>query len=392
MRVLAAVLLMLAAPAHAMLAQPVAATTTLAPDAEARWVPFKLTAGNQIRFRMTLNGQPVIALLDTGVSFSVLARQYVEAQHLPVRAGGEAQAVGGMVAIGWADTSILTIGGLTRTGGGLSVAQLPALATGSVEAVDLLVGRDLIGHMALDIDFARDRFRLLPTGRMPFAGATAPLTISADHHVYVTRMTLGSRTLQPVIVDTGDGSMVTVTAAEWRAANVGTPSTTAIAFGLAGPIVTWVAVVPELRLGTLRARAVEVRVEPPGGFSDTIGVAGRIGTGFFQRYRVLLDPAAGHLVLSPGPDADKPPLRSTSGLLLGLSKDRLRVLHVMRGGPAEAAGWKRGETICRVDGQPIGPDYASSPLASWLIGAPGRTVSLGLCDGTVRALTLRSFY
>lgn len=391
MRVLAALLLLLAAPASAASA-PLAGRASLSPDAEGRWVPFELTPGNQIRFRMTLDGSSVVAVLDTGVSYSVLARHYVDARHLVVRAGGKAQTVGGTVAIGWVETASMAIGGLTRLGGGVSVAQLPANATGGSDAVDLLVGRDLVGDVALDIDFARSRFRLLPSGRMPFAGATAPLAISSDHRVYVTRITLGARTLSPMIVDTGDGSMVTVTQDEWRRASIATPTTSAIAFGLAGPIVTAVSVVPALQLGTLAAHQVEVRVEPANGFSEMIGVAGRIGTGFLQRYRVLLDPVAGHLVLSPGPDADKPPLRSTSGLLLALADDRLRVLHVMRGGPAAAAGWKAGETICRVDGQPIAPDYAASRLANWSVGAPGRSVLLGMCDGTARTLTLRSFY
>jgi hypothetical protein len=341
---------------------------------------------------MTVDGRPLTAVLDTGVSYSVLAERYVTAHHLPVRSGGEAQAVGGAVALGWTDTGTLAIGGLTRTGGGLSVATLPATATGGVKAVDLLIGRDLTGSAALDIDFVNHRFRLIPSGRLPFTGATAPLSLAPQSRVYVSELELGARTLRPVIVDTGDGATVTVSEAGWRASGIAAPTTSAVAYGLAGPIVTTVAVVPIMHVGDLLARNVEVRVEPSGGFSDAIGTAGRIGTGFLQRYRVLLDPAAGHLVFSPGPTADEPPLRSTSGLLLGLAKDRLRVLHVMRNGPAEAGGWHAGEEICSIDGQPIRPDYASTPLAGWAIGAPGRTVALRLCNGSTRSLTLRAFY
>ena len=78
------------------------------------------------------------------------------------------------------------------------------------------------------------------------------------------------------------------------------------------------AIAPDVRIGANATREAEVRIEPQGGFSDTIGVAGRIGSGFLQRYRVLLDPGAGHMMLSPGKDADDPPLRSTSGLLVGI--------------------------------------------------------------------------
>lgn len=365
----------------------------LAADTEQRWVAFDLTPGNQMRFKLTIDGRPATAILDTGVSYSVLSRRFADAAALKVAAGGKATAIGGVVPIGWAATRTVTFGGLTRRGGGLTVATLPALATGSAKPVDLLVGRDLTGGFALDIDYAARRFRLLPSGRMPFRGATAPLAISRDRLVYVSEVTLGAARLRPMVVDTGDGSAVTVTAGGWDAAGIkGVRTTTTISFGLAGTVTSTIGIVPALGLGELTARNVEVRVEPVRGFSESIDAAGRIGSGFLQNYRVLLDPTARRMILAPGPAADKPPLRSTSGLLVGIDRDRLRVLHVMRGGPAEAAGWKAGETICAAEGQPIPRDYATSPLATWSAGAPGRVVALKLCDGAERRLTLKDFY
>ena len=364
----------------------------LADDTEARWVPFDLTPGNQIRFTMQLEGRDVTAILDTGVSYTLLAKASPAVDTAKLVAGGSARAIGGSVELGWMPTRTLAIGGLARTGGGVTVTDLPAIATGSLAAVDLLVGADLLAGHALDIDYAAHRFRLLPSGRLPFMGETAPLRVSPERSVYESAATLGSRRLAPVIVDTGDGSSITVTKDGWKAAALNVPSTTAISFGLAGPAVSGLAIAPDVRLGELTAHAVEVRIEPAGGFSQSIGVAGRIGSGFLQNYRVLLDPGARRMVLSPGPKAGTPPLRSTSGLLVGVEKNRLKILHVMRGGPAAASGWKDGDTICTIDGTPIPPDYATSPVASWSAGAPGRIVALGLCDGTIRKLELTHFY
>lgn len=389
-------LLPLLAAAAAPLALPAAqptGTTSLARDAEQRWVPFELTPGNQLRFTMTVDGRRAVAILDTGVSYSVLSRRFAQKAALKVRAGGNATAIGGVVDIGWTPTGTVTLGGATRRGGGLTVATLPAIATGSAEAVDLLVGRDLTGAYALDIDYAARRFRLLPSGRMPFRGHAAPLAISRDRLVYVSEVTLGSARLRPMVVDTGDGSSITVTARGWADGQLtGIRTTTAVSFGLAGAVTSTIGIVPSLKLGELVARNVEVRVEPAGGFSDSIDAAGRIGSGFLQNYRVLLDPTAGRMLLSPGPGADLPPVRSTSGLLVGVAKDRLKVLHVMQGGPAQRAGWKEGDTICAIDGQPVPPNYPTSPLATWSAGTPGRSVALKMCDGTARTLTLRDFY
>ena len=368
-------------------------TTTLSADAETRWVDFDLTPGNQIRFAMTVDGKPVTAILDTGVSYSVIARGSAAVDPTRIRTNGTATAIGGAVPIGWLPTKTLAIGALKRNGGGLSVADLPALATGSATAVDLLVGRDVTGGQAVDIDYPNHRFRLLPTGRMPFRGAIAPLVISPARHLYESAISLGGRRLSPIVIDTGDGSAITVSASAWRAAAPrGISTTSAVSFGLAGPIVNAMAIVPDVRVGADAGRDTEVRIEPQGGFSDTIGVAGRIGSGYLQRYRVLLDPKAGRMILSPGTDADDPPLRSTSGLLVGVEPARLKVLHVMTGSPAKSAGWRDGDEICAIDGQPIGRDYAVSPLARWSVGAPGRVVRLALCGGATRALTLARFY
>lgn len=365
----------------------------LAPDAEDRWVPFELTPGNQIRFAMMLDGRRLSAILDTGVSYSVLARHSAAFDPRKVRDGGSATAIGGAVAIAWMPVRNATLGGLTRTGGAISIADLPAIATGSGTPVDLLVGRDLIGDQALDIDYAQHRFRLIRSGRMPFRGAVAPLWISTDRHVYESELILGGQRLRPMVVDTGDGSSVTVTQAGWAAAGLAAlPHTTALSFGLAGRAVTDLAIVPSLRIGDLEARSVEVRVEPANGFSQAIGAAGRIGSGFLGNYRVLLDPAAKHMILSPGPHADQPPLRSTTGILAGLMPDRLRVLHVMANSPAANAGWREGELICTIDGRPITPGYATSPLVTWSVATPGTVVTLGLCDGDERRLTTRAFY
>jgi hypothetical protein len=369
------------------------AQDVLAPDAEALWVPFDLTPGNQIRFTLEVDGVAVTAILDTGVSFSVLSRAVVEARRLKVRSGGTASAIGGSVPIGWIDTKTIRLGGLTRQGGRIGVTALPATATGSARPIEMLVGRDLTEGYALDVDYEARRFRLIASGRMPFAGAIAPLTVSRDRLVYAGEIVLNGRRLRPLIVDTGDGNAVTLSAESWATARLIPPArTTTISFGLGGAIVTDLVVLDEMRTGDLTARNVEVQIEPAGGFSQRMGMAGRIGSGFLQKYRVLLDPKAGRMVLKPGPDADAPPVKSTSGILVAAETDRLRVLHVMRGSPAERAGWRSGETICMIDGIAIPADYPGSALSGWSIGATGRVVALDLCDGTRRRLVLRPFY
>jgi len=382
-------LLALLAPASDVQAAP--PISHLATDTEARWVPFELTAGNQIRFRTLLNGRWVDAILDTGVSDTAVSARFARVAGLKPLVAGQADAIGGSVALNWGAVDRVEVGGLVRTGGRIAIIDADPRVTGAAP-VDLFVGADLLAAHALEIDYDAQRFRLLPSGRMPFRGVTAPLRLAGHAGLYLSELDLGGRRHRPMIVDTGDGSMVTLTRTAWKGIEqAGGNVTTAIAWGLGGQVESEVTIVPSLRIATLPANEIELRIEPDSGFSGRKGVAGRLGGGLLRRHRVLLDPSAGRMVLTPATRSDWPVTRSTSGLMLGQRGDRLRVLHVMRGSPA-ATDWQAGMEICAVDGMPIPVAYATSPLASWSTGAPGRTVQLRLCDGTERSLTLARFY
>ena len=381
---LLAALLGLAAPTDRAAAAP--AVMHLATDTEARWVSFELTPGNQIRFRTQLNGRWVDALLDTGVTDSAVTTRFARAAGLKPLVAGRADAIGGSVALSWTGIDRVEVGGLVRTGGRVAIIDADPRVTGSAP-VDLFVGSDLLAGHALEIDYDAQRFRLLPSGRMPFRGVTLPLRLAERSRLYLAELELGSRTVRPVIVDTGDGGMVSLTRSFWQAsAPRAVRTTTAIAWGLGGAVESEVAVLPALRIGGLAAE-VELRVESDTGFSARKGAAGRIGGGLLRRHRVLLDPRAGRMVLATGERADWPVTRSTSGLMVAQEPDRLRVLHVMRGSPAAASGWRAGTEICAVDGTP-----AADGPRDWATGAPGRRVRLTLCDGGERMLTLARFY
>ncbi|QDZ06361.1 hypothetical protein FPZ24_01820 [Sphingomonas panacisoli] len=371
---------------------PMPDRAVLAPDTEAQWVPFELTPGNQIRFRMTIDGRLATALLDTGFNQTVISRRWAIAARLPVVAGGTATAIGGTVAMGAVDGRTLVIGGLTKTGGRLGVLDLPAGATGSDATIDAVIGGDVLRQYALDIDFAQHRFRLLPSGRLPFAGQSAPLTLSARAGLYISELRIDGTRLRPIIVDTGDGATLAVSAEAWTTIGAVRPTTSTVSYSVAGPVQSDFTVLPEVAVGDATLRQAETMIEANGGFSARMGASGRIGIGFLQRFRVLLDPRAGRMVMAATTDTDRAPLRSTSGLLLGTEQDRLRVLHVMRGSPAAAGGWKPGEEICGIDGTTVSAGYRTDPIAMWPAGNPGRVVRLRLCGGATRALTLAQFY
>lgn len=382
--ILLAALLGVAAPVDRVAAAP--AVLHLAPDSEARWVSFELTPGNQIRFRTLLNGRWVDALLDTGVTDSAVTTRFARAAGLKPLVAGRADAIGGSVALSWTGIDRVEVGGLVRTGGRVAIIDADPRVTGDAP-VDLFVGADLLAGHALEIDYDAQRFRLLTSGRLPFRGTALPLRLAERSGLYVTDIALSGRNARPVIVDTGDGGMVSLTRSTWLANPArATRTTTAIAWGLGGAVESEVAILPGFP-ATGHSAEVELRVEPDTGFSARKGAVGRIGGGLLRRHRVLLDPRAGRMVLAAGSRADWPVTRSTSGLMVAPDADRLRVLHVMRGSPAATAGWRAGTLICAIDGK-----AAPEAARDWATGTPGRRVRLTLCDGAERTLTLANFY
>lgn len=370
------------------LAEPQPATV-LASDTEARWIAFQLTPYNQIRFPVELDGHTAWAILDTGLSDTILTSRFARTAGLTPARRQRALAIGGGVEIAWADTRSIRFGGLTRTGGRVGIAD-PA---GRIRfGADMLVGADILSCCALDIDYDARRFRILSSGRMPFTGSTAPLRRRRPNGVYQSEAIIAGKLLRPIIVDTGDGGSLTLSRTAWASTGYrGARITTTLGWGMGGPVVTDTLVVPSFSLAGMPPGEAELRIEGEGGFSASVGAAGRLGTGALQHYRVLLDPRASRMVLLPGKSAAARVPRSTSGLLVEFTGAALRVVHVMRGSPAAAASWKAGEEICSADGIAVTDDIRDGAV-EWTIGTPGRTVRVGLCDGTVRSLTLADFY
>ncbi len=381
----ALLMLSVARPAHAQV---------LSADAEARWVPFTLTAANHLRFAMTVDGVAAQALLDTGLNYSAISRDFARRAKLSVDPKGTSAgiALGGDIRVDWAATKSVAFGALSRSGGRVAVIDLPKLLTSASGDADVLVGTDLIGPHAIDIDFANRRFRLLPSGRMPFTGTSVPMSRQGSG-LYLTQATLGRTRIRPLLVDTGDGGALSIARNQWRAAGIkGARVTSTVAFGAGGVVDAGLTVTDAVTLGSQPTGPIELRIEGDGGFTRQVRVAGRVGTGLLLRYRVLLDPTAGQMVVSPNPDPPPVPLKSTSGLLLGYDRARLRVLHVMAAGPAAKTGWKADDLICQVDGQPVALTADGRVDVKWGTDAPGRIVKLTLCDGTERRLTLARFY
>jgi hypothetical protein len=88
----------------------------------------------------------------------------------------------------------------------------------------------------------------------------------------------------------------------------------------------------------------------------------------------------------------QPFVKDRSGLAGLPSVDRLKVLFVAPGSPAEKGGWKEGAEVIAVDGHKIDAKYSGSELSHWSKQPPGTVVTLTLADGKTRQLILADYY
>ena len=167
------------------------------------WHPTRNRTGSNVRPRRrqpdpllgkTVDGQPVSAILDTGDSTSAAVarlRRPNQATH-PPRPRRHRDRRDGRKRLGRCSREI-AIGALTRHNSRAIRHRPPAqCGNGRSVPVDLLVGRDVTQGYALDIDYDARRFRLLPSGRLPFRGSSAPLRITGTWPGYVTEISVGA--------------------------------------------------------------------------------------------------------------------------------------------------------------------------------------------------------
>jgi S1-C subfamily serine protease len=125
--------------------------------------------------------------------------------------------------------------------------------------------------------------------------------------------------------------------------------------------------------------------------SDRMG--GNIGLPVFSRFRLLTDYAADAVWLVGDAKALAQPFpRNHAGLIAVPAGDRLKVLMVAPGSPAEQSGWKEGMEIVAIDGHPIDAGYRKSSLSRWATQSPGTRVTLTRSDNSTHVLLLADYF
>jgi C-terminal processing protease CtpA/Prc len=121
-------------------------------------------------------------------------------------------------------------------------------------------------------------------------------------------------------------------------------------------------------------------------------LAGNLGAGILSRFRVVLDHPHDKMYLTAAADAQTRPFdRNHLGMVLRIEPDHLAVVFVAPNGPAAAGGWKVGDRIVAVDGQPVGSAVSGTSI-NWLSRPVGTRVVLTDGKGQTRPVVLATYY
>jgi len=383
-----------AAPGQTLPFSTTPAKITVDPAEMAQWIPFVRTGPESdhetIVISLTINGVRLDAVVDTGAANIVIDEGWAIAHGLTPQAGGTGQsASGGSFTVKRAAIDSLRIGGLTQTGGLVQVQDMAPLSRVAPTPFQAVIGSSFLAKVATEIDFDRGAIRFQPPTTPAPEGVAVPVTLTRNNRL-LTRLSINGATVDPVVVDTGDDSYLSIT----RAAFAGVPHDNARVTNLMSADLTGLVVNDYLRLSgaALGGQALDPVPTLVVSRLSQADDRARIGLSVLRRYHVFLNPARGVLILSPRKTPPPKTAISTSGVQ-GEADDRgLAVAHVMRGSPAEEAGLKPGDRICSIDGEVVTAAWRTPPRSLWGRGPAGTRRTLTLCDGRTVAFVLREFY
>lgn len=356
--------------------------------AEPKAASFAFWHEDTILLPIKVRGRPYTGLLDTGVAGVVL--DTATAKALGRRASGE-------LTLSTATRSIEapTLGPETIEVSGeklnvwrLVLEDLTSIAAAMGHAVEIVLGEDLFLRFAVHLDFTRQLLNLAPAGFATGPGTRAPLERGPQGR-RITWLRLEGHEPVPAVFDLGSSMPLMISRRYARTIGLldRRVSTAAVA-QLSGIEISTTLSVRELGFAGQALSDVPAEIFEAWRLEDVPVV---LGLPALAQFRLAIDYASGAAFVADDPGAVRRPiLRDLTGLGFAVLPDRLQIVHVAQGGPAQDA-WQVGEEIVAINGRRVDRGYGQT-LWRWRSGGLGPRVHLTLATGAARTLELVRYY
>ena len=367
---------------------PPKATVTdfsIAGGAAATTIPIRLI-NNHIYGRAKVNGKgPFLFTFDTGGHNTVASPI---AKELGLRIESDLPGAGeGAAESGLARVDRLEIGNAVVKNQLFAVFPLDKLS--DIEGIPLpgMIGYETLCRFVTRIDYGAMTVTLIDSKNFNPKNAGTPVKFTFNDHIPEV---IGTFEGLPAKFDIDTGSRSELTLNKPFAAKNGLrvshpKGVNAVdGWGVGGPSTGYVTRGRTMTLGSVVIDNVVATLtnQDKGVFSGS-DYSGNVGGGILKRFVVTFDYGNQTLYLKPlsGPVADTGTF-DRAGMWINQSAHGFKIADVTRGGPAEAAGLKTGDTITEVDGKPA-MDIHLYDLRQRLRGdAPGTLVTFTIRRGS----------
>ena len=355
-----------------------------APQAE---IPFQLI-NNHIYGQAKVNGKgPYTFVFDTGgrnVVTPPLAKELglkVEGT-LPGTGAGE-----GVMEGGFAHVAQLEVGNAVVKNQLFIVLPLDSLGAIEGHPMPAMVGYETFRRFVTRIDYGAKTVTLIDPKHFDPKDAGTPVKFTfndSNPEVMGTFEGLPAK----YDIDTGARSELTLTKpfAEKNGLRASHPKgvDAVDGWGVGGPTTGYVTRGKSMTIGPVEIGSVvaSLSTQNKGAFSGS-DYQGNIGGGILKRFVVTFDYDHQMMYLKPlpGPVADTGTF-DRSGMWINVGDGGFKIVDVTKGGPAEAAGLKAGDTVTAVDGKPAADIHLYDLRQRLRNEKPGTVVNLTVKDGS----------
>ncbi len=341
-----------------------------------KWIAMPETQEDAIALPVFINGKKYNAIIDTGstgtIPFSITDRVRKEMQLTKV-SEQKARAYGGRITSDIVQIPTIKVGGMT-----LENTEATVIPLGFYDGsnVDIVIRQALLRSLLLQVEWDKNRLRLLLTGDSPTTKDQASIIFrEGTDQVFTSVGICGSQ--HDFILDTGLENAISINPRFVSIKDcIGKVRSDIASSGYGGSLTSTLATFPQLTSGSAAFNNIIASLENPNGPLDERDIAGSIGYGLINRSNFIMDIGGGKLQFYGAIRSQHIPQRPTIGLQVSISSNILKITHIMSNSPAENSPLRVGDKICKINDQTIIENeyWTLNPKAE-------NTLSLLLCNG-----------
>ena len=361
------------------------------------WIDIELYSGRYIYIDGKINGQESRILLDSGAGMTVVSQSVADRIGLETAGQLPAQGVTGTTTASIAEGVDIELGAVRLHDLRVAVIDLSPIEKMMPHGLPVILGKEVFHRFIVDIDYPNERIAFHEPEGFSYEGPGQSLELIADDGGHkAVEVRIEDRDPVLVKVDTGAGDALSIFESYTKAQGLldgREHISDAVSGGVGGDsrVISRMATLHSFEIAGYRFDNVPASFHDATGAFDTHILAGNMGAGILGRFRCLFDYTSDRLILEPGDDWKQPFRRDRLGISIEDTGDGIEVIHVATGSPAAAAGWKVGDRVVSINGDPLEGD----PYLIWKFNArkdPGTKVVVKGADGRVSEMVLADYF